>query len=89
MFFRDEFDFLPLLEPKQNRSPVVLVDHKLALELWCVKILFQYVYHTLIALRSKEAHQFSGKLKGTFFLNQDILLAVFLCKSMYCANYLV
>ena len=64
---RDEFDFLPVTEPKQNRSPVVLVEHKLALELWSVKILFQYAYHTLLAWRSKESHKFSG----TVFLLKD------------------
>ncbi|XP_045156593.2 protein prenyltransferase alpha subunit repeat-containing protein 1-like [Mercenaria mercenaria] len=54
----DEFDFIPVLEPKNNRSPVVLVDHKLGLELWCVKILFQYAYHTLMGWRSKKSYKF-------------------------------
>ncbi|XP_060574914.1 protein prenyltransferase alpha subunit repeat-containing protein 1-like [Ruditapes philippinarum] len=54
----NEFDFIPVLEPKNNRSPVVLVDHKLGLELWSVKILFQYVYHTLMGWRNKKSYKF-------------------------------
>nr|XP_022329534.1 protein prenyltransferase alpha subunit repeat-containing protein 1-like isoform X2 [Crassostrea virginica] len=47
----DEYDFLPVLEPKNNKSPLVLQEHKLGLEAWSVKVLFQYAYHQLISWR--------------------------------------
>ncbi|XP_064619274.1 protein prenyltransferase alpha subunit repeat-containing protein 1-like [Lineus longissimus] len=49
----DEFDIIPILEPKQNRSPVVLIDHKLGLEHWCVRILYSYAYDRLMDWRTK------------------------------------
>lgn len=49
---RDEYDFLPVPEPKHNRSPLVLQEHKLGIESWSVKILFQYAYNQLIAWRN-------------------------------------
>ncbi|KAK3606300.1 hypothetical protein CHS0354_037978 [Potamilus streckersoni] len=49
----DEYDFLPVLEPKQNKSPIILVDHKLGLETWSVKVLYQYAYHTVLNWRNK------------------------------------
>lgn len=53
----NEFDYIPVLEPKNNKSPVVLVDHKLGLELWSVRILFQYAYHKLMQWRT--THKFT------------------------------
>ncbi|XP_060076736.1 protein prenyltransferase alpha subunit repeat-containing protein 1-like [Ylistrum balloti] len=52
----DEYDFLPVLEPKHNRSPLILQEHKLGLEMWSVKILYDHAYNTLMAWRQKEAH---------------------------------
>lgn len=60
--YSDEFDFIPVSEPRNNKSPIVLVDHKLGLELWCVKILFQYAYQTLMAWRTKKSPKFIGKI---------------------------
>lgn len=48
----DEYDFLPVPEPKHNRSPLVLQEHKLGIESWSVKILFQYAYNQLIGWRN-------------------------------------
>jgi len=60
--FRNEYDFLPVVEPKHNRSPLVLQEHKLGLELWSVKILYQYAYNTLMSWRQKEPQaKFLGK----------------------------
>lgn len=50
-FFSDEYDFLPVQEPKHNRSPLILQEHKLGIESWSVKILFQYAYHRLVSWR--------------------------------------
>ncbi|XP_071170161.1 protein prenyltransferase alpha subunit repeat-containing protein 1-like isoform X1 [Mytilus edulis] len=59
----DEYDFLPVLEPKHNRSPLILQDHKLGLEMWSVKILHHYAYNTLMTWRMKEVNaKFLGQL---------------------------
>ncbi|XP_064608015.1 protein prenyltransferase alpha subunit repeat-containing protein 1-like [Liolophura sinensis] len=47
----DEYDVIPILEPRHNKSPLVLVDHKLGLELWSVKILYEYSYSCLLSRR--------------------------------------
>lgn len=65
IFFSDEYDFIAVLEPKNNRSPLVLVDHKLGLELWSVKILYQYAYNVLLGWRNREPQ---GKFIGEIAL---------------------
>lgn len=50
----DEYDYLPVLQATQNRSPVIVTMHKLALELWSTKILFQHAYSKLLAWRNRE-----------------------------------
>ncbi|ESP05302.1 hypothetical protein LOTGIDRAFT_102637 [Lottia gigantea] len=49
----DEYDVLPVIEPKHNKSPLVVVDHKLGVELWCVSILYQHAYDRLFSWRDK------------------------------------
>ena len=70
----DEFDFIPVTEPTKNRSPIVVVDHKLGLELWSVKILYQYVYHTLMDWRSKKSSKFIDPKELVAFTRAAILL---------------
>ena len=38
----DEFDIIPVPHQELNRSPVIIIEHKLGLELWCVKQLYTY-----------------------------------------------
>lgn len=67
LFYSDEYDFLPVLEPKHNRSPLILQDHKLGLEMWSVKILHHYAYNTLMTWRMKEVNaKFLGKTTLNF-----------------------
>lgn len=54
--FRDEYDFLPVLEPTHNRNPVLVIDHKLGLELWAAKLVFHYAYVKVMAWRMKKPH---------------------------------
>ena len=37
-----------------NRKPLILREHKLGLELWCVKLLFHYSYNKLMQWKMKE-----------------------------------
>ncbi|KAH3741506.1 protein prenyltransferase alpha subunit repeat-containing protein 1-A-like [Dreissena polymorpha] len=48
----DEFDYIPVMEPQTNCSPVVLVNHKLGIEMWSLKILLQFAYHSLMEWRA-------------------------------------
>lgn len=66
---RDEYDFLPVPEPKHNRSPLVLQEHKLGIESWSVKILFQYAYNQLISWRNNTP---PTKFLGIVFFNEDL-----------------
>jgi len=36
----DEYDILPSVESTTNRNPVILVDHKLAVESWAAQLMF-------------------------------------------------
>jgi len=36
----DEYDILPSIESTTNRNPVILVDHKLAVEAWAAQLMF-------------------------------------------------
>ncbi|XP_070541873.1 protein prenyltransferase alpha subunit repeat-containing protein 1-like [Ptychodera flava] len=49
----DEFGFIPCPEALQNKSPVILEQHKLGLESWSVPLVFQYAYTQLIQARQK------------------------------------
>ena len=51
--YRDEYDFLPVTEPQHNASPLLLVEHKLGLELWSVRLLFRYAYNRLMNWRDR------------------------------------
>ncbi|XP_067088006.1 protein prenyltransferase alpha subunit repeat-containing protein 1 [Osmerus mordax] len=47
----DEVGLIACPEARYNRSPVVLVDNKLGLESWCVKLLLPYVHNRLLRYR--------------------------------------
>ncbi|GFO36467.1 prenyltransferase alpha subunit repeat-containing protein 1 [Plakobranchus ocellatus] len=49
----DEYDILPVVEPKHNRSPFILENHKLGVEAWAVKVLLKYSANRLIGWRSR------------------------------------
>jgi len=36
----DEYDILPSVESTTNRNPVILIDHKLAVEAWAARLMF-------------------------------------------------
>jgi len=49
----DEYDVLPVPEPKHNKSPFILQEHKLGVEAWAVKVLLKYCINRLIGWRQK------------------------------------
>ncbi|XP_012946849.1 protein prenyltransferase alpha subunit repeat-containing protein 1, partial [Aplysia californica] len=49
----DEYDILPVLEPKHNKCPFILRDHKLGVEAWAVKVLLKYAANRLIGWRGR------------------------------------
>ncbi|BFY97924.1 hypothetical protein BsWGS_00963 [Bradybaena similaris] len=60
----DEYDTLPVLEPKHNKSPFILEEHKLGVEAWAVKILVKYSSQRLKGWRSRLAgEQFTDPLE--------------------------
>lgn len=52
--FSLEFDIIKVEDNQCNRSPVILVDHHLAIESWCVKPLYSYLYKQLLSHNKKE-----------------------------------
>ncbi|CAL1538352.1 unnamed protein product, partial [Lymnaea stagnalis] len=50
----DEYDIVPVLEPKHNRSPFFLQEHKLGVEAWAVKLLMKYSVNRLIGWRAQK-----------------------------------
>ncbi|XP_067886680.1 protein prenyltransferase alpha subunit repeat-containing protein 1 [Heterodontus francisci] len=50
----DEIGLIPCLEAKYNRSPIVLVENKLGVESWCVKLLLPCVHSKLVLYRQRK-----------------------------------
>jgi len=53
--YSDEFDLVPV-ESKSNHSPVIHddVEHKLALESWCVPYLYTHIYKSFMAVQVRQ-----------------------------------
>lgn len=49
----DEFDILPVHESVRNSCPVIHIQHKVALEDWCVKHVYVYCYSNFFAWKRK------------------------------------
>ncbi|XP_048384085.1 protein prenyltransferase alpha subunit repeat-containing protein 1 isoform X2 [Stegostoma tigrinum] len=50
----DEIGLIPCLEARYNRSPIVLVENKLGVESWCVKLLLPCVHSKLVLYRQRK-----------------------------------
>ena len=73
-FFSEEFDIIPVTEGK-NRSPVVHIEHNIAIEAWCVKIVFLYCYDNCLKLEPawrKEFARWEQYLRTALLLNPNI-----------------
>lgn len=53
LLHRDEFDVIAVVEPRHNRSPFILQEHKLGVEAWAGKILLKYTANRLIGWRQR------------------------------------
>ncbi|XP_041372170.1 protein prenyltransferase alpha subunit repeat-containing protein 1-like isoform X2 [Gigantopelta aegis] len=42
------------MEPSQNKSPLILLHHKLGFEMWCIPILYKHVYDKLLDWHHKD-----------------------------------
>ncbi|KAL8615928.1 hypothetical protein ACOMHN_034604 [Nucella lapillus] len=78
----DEYDFLPVMEPQHNASPLVVVEHKLGLELWSVHLLFCYAYNRLLNWRDKsqsspflDGQELSQLSRAVLLVNPDCYTA--------------
>eukprot|EP00057_Strongylocentrotus_purpuratus_P002193 XP_003724024.1 PREDICTED: protein prenyltransferase alpha subunit repeat-containing protein 1 [Strongylocentrotus purpuratus] len=86
----DEFDFIYCPEPVVNRSPVVLENHKLGLQTWSIKLLFNFVYKNLLkntaAVKDlKSLHEFSCTV---LLLNPDCYTVWNLRKELVTKRYI-
>uniref|UniRef100_K7FVK3 Protein prenyltransferase alpha subunit repeat containing 1 n=1 Tax=Pelodiscus sinensis TaxID=13735 RepID=K7FVK3_PELSI len=50
----DEIGLIPCPEARYNRSPIILVENKLGVESWCVKLLLPYVHNKLLLYRQRK-----------------------------------
>ncbi|XP_078070149.1 protein prenyltransferase alpha subunit repeat-containing protein 1 [Mustelus asterias] len=50
----DEIGLIPCLEARYNRSPIVLLQNKLGIESWCVKLLLPCVHSKLVLYRQRK-----------------------------------
>lgn len=89
----DEYDYLPVLQATQNRSPVIVTMHKLALELWSTKILFQHAYSKLLAWRNRESkykylepHEIVCLTRAVVMINADCCTAWNIRKELILAG---
>ena len=86
-----EFDIIPIEDKICNKSPVILQDHRLALESWSIKHLYQYTYHQFIESRSNNIRR--GELLCNFccwwtryFTHWKLCFLRSLCLSACCLN---
>ncbi|XP_074655333.1 protein prenyltransferase alpha subunit repeat-containing protein 1-like [Tubulanus polymorphus] len=75
----DEYDYVPVLEPVQNCSPLVKIERKIGLEMWCVKILYAYAYDKLMSWRRKDARsrdvepdEINSLSRAVLLINPDV-----------------
>ena len=65
-----EFDIIPVEDSLCNKSPVIHVDHRIALESWCVKHVYQYSYKKFI--NSRFDYKISSNFHHLFVVNYNI-----------------
>ncbi|KAI0237319.1 Protein prenyltransferase alpha subunit repeat-containing protein 1 [Lamellibrachia satsuma] len=78
----DEYDFLPIDGPLQNKNPVIIAGHKVALELWAVKVLYLHAHSRLVGHAVKEvgrkvlgAEEIISLSRAALLVNADFMSA--------------
>lgn len=79
LFFRKEFEIIPVETNHSNKSPIVLAGQHLGLESWCVKHIYNYAYKKLMddyvakkKIYSSNSDNVDALLMGVLLLNPDI-----------------
>ncbi|RWS12570.1 hypothetical protein B4U79_08632 [Dinothrombium tinctorium] len=85
-----EFDVIPVDCKLQNKCPVLVVDHRLALESWCVQHVFTFIYAKIIDSRLNRLKLANDKLKEwtrvILLINPDLTLAWNIRKELVESN---
>ncbi|XP_077989377.1 protein prenyltransferase alpha subunit repeat-containing protein 1-like [Glandiceps talaboti] len=88
----DEFGFIPCPEALQNRSPVILEQHKLGIESWSVPLVYQYAYTQLIQSRQKLVRPAQKELicssRAVLLINPECYTAWNIRKELVGTGYL-
>lgn len=86
----DEFDILPVHESVRNSCPVVHIQHKVALEDWCVKHVYLYCYSSFFTWRKKSTKIDSETLlmwtMAILLINPEIETVWNARKELMCQN---
>ncbi|GFY70967.1 protein prenyltransferase alpha subunit repeat-containing protein 1 [Trichonephila inaurata madagascariensis] len=89
----DEFDVLPVHESVSNKCPVIHVEHKIALEDWCVKHVYVYAYSKFFAWRKKpykiDPECFLTWTSAILLINPEIETVWNARKEFVCQNLLL
>jgi len=88
----DEFDILPFMKPETAESTgVLLIDHKLGLEAWAVKPLFQYAYKRMMSIKASD-HQLPKELiactRAVLLIQADSMIAWNIHKKLIACSLL-
>ncbi|RWS31827.1 Protein prenyltransferase alpha subunit repeat-containing protein 1-B-like protein [Leptotrombidium deliense] len=85
-----EFAIIPVECKLQNKCPVFAIEHRLALESWCVQHVFTYVYKRIIDSRVHRQKLAKDTLKDwtkiILLINPDLTLAWNLRKELVNSN---
>ncbi|XP_002731215.1 protein prenyltransferase alpha subunit repeat-containing protein 1-like [Saccoglossus kowalevskii] len=88
----DEVGFIPCPEALQNRSPIILQEHKLGLESWCISLLYQYAYNELLQAREKTVRLVPSDLIGctraVLIINPECYTVWNMRKELVCSHKL-
>ncbi|XP_055952499.1 protein prenyltransferase alpha subunit repeat-containing protein 1-like [Argiope bruennichi] len=89
----DEFDVLPVHESVSNKCPVIHVDHKIALEDWCVKHVYVYAYSKFFAWRKRpykiDSECFLTWTSAILLINPEVETVWNARKEFVCQNLLL
>lgn len=60
-YFRLGFDIIEIVESTCNKSPVIYIDHHIALEKWCVPHLYVYANKKIMKFKQNNNNRTGNK----------------------------